>query len=153
MLFPTSCSGVLGWKGLGQDPAGSFAKLVLLCMLCCVFVSRGGLLSQDPLTLPSQTLYTHTEHQPPMIPMPVLPSRCSFLLGWFWQEVDDRNARNGALSESDKVDLEHLRERGAEMDSININWIGRDLARWMIDDRLMELLFSAEFLHTETLKR
>lgn len=27
------------------------------------------------------------------------------------------------------------------------------LATWMLNDRLMELLFSAEFLHTETLKR
>lgn len=93
-----------------------------------------------------------------MIPTvcPSSPHVVLFLLGWFWQEVDDRTARNGALSESDKVDLKHLRERGmssAEMDAININWIGRDLARWMIDDRLMELLFSAEFLHTETLKR
>lgn len=50
------------------------------------------------------------------------------------------------------MDLESLRERGgAELDAIN--WLGRDFAKWMIDDRLMELLFSAEFLHTETLKR
>lgn len=31
--------------------------------------------------------------------------------------------------------------------------VGVQLAMWMLNDRLMELLFSAEFLHTETLKR
>lgn len=68
------------------------------------------------------------------------------------KEMEDRTARNGALSEADRVELENLRERGsAELDAIN--WLGRDFAKWMIDDRLVELLFSAEFLHTETLKR
>lgn len=65
--------------------------------------------------------------------------------------MEDRTARNRVLSEADKMDLEGLRERSVELDARN--WIGRDLSSWMIDDRLMELLFSAEFLHTETLKR
>lgn len=68
-----------------------------------------------------------------------------------FKEMEDRTARNRVLSEVDKADLEGLRERGAEIDVRN--WIGRDLAKWMIEDNLMELLFSAEFLHTETLKR
>lgn len=83
---------------------------------------------------------------------------------WLPQEIEDRTARNRAggwgrgrgrvLSDADKADLDVLRDRGnAELDAININWIGRDFAKWMIEDRLMELLFSAEFLHTETLKR
>ncbi len=82
----------------------------------------------------------------------------SCVLSWLPQEVEDRTTRNRdrgwgrVLSDADRADLDMLRDRGsAELDAIN--WIGRDFAKWMIDDRLMELLFSAEFLHTETLKR
>ena len=80
---------------------------------------------------------------------------CIFLLfacNGILQEVEDRTARNRVLSKADRVYLEMLCDRGSvELEAIN--WIGRDFARWMIDDRLMELLFSAEFPHTETLKR
>lgn len=72
-------------------------------------------------------------------------------LALFSKEMEDRTSRNRVLSEADKVDLEGLRDRSVESDARN--WIGHDFAKWMIDDRLMELLFSAEFLHTETLKR
>lgn len=65
--------------------------------------------------------------------------------------MEERTVQNRGLSDADKADLEGLRERSAELDVRN--WIGRDFAKWMIDDKLVELLFSAEFLHTETLKR
>ncbi|CAN0052138.1 unnamed protein product, partial [Ectocarpus sp. 12 AP-2014] len=70
------------------------------------------------------------------------------------KEIEDRAAaRKKALSSPDKnADSDHSRERMAnEFD--DKHWVGHDLADWMINDELIELLFSAGFLHTETLKR
>lgn len=54
---------------------------------------------------------------------------------------------------SARVTFRFVRLGAARFGSFGPVRFGFQLATWMLNDGLMELLFSAEFLHTETLKR